>query len=369
MVNEAFWKGKKVFLTGHSGFKGSWMSLWLVRMGAHVTGYALAPATNPSLYELARLEEVMDSHIADINDRKKLSEVLCSADPDIVIHMAAQPYVGASYTDPVWNFRTNLMGTVNLLEAVRDAVKNGSDIKAVVNVTTDKCYENKEWIWGYRENEPLGGKDPYSASKACSEIITSSYRSSFFLSGDKGAKQVAVATARAGNVIGGGDWSADRLIPQCLDALLNNHSITLRRPSAIRPWQHVLEPLGGYLILAEKLYEHGEDYAESWNFGPDYQDCRTVGSVVKKLLEIWEGYARVEVYPETLFQESDLLMLDCSKAKTLLGWKPIWDLNQALEQIVDWTQAHQNKEDMREVTGQQIQQYMKEMKARGNKNG
>ncbi|ARK29743.1 CDP-glucose 4,6-dehydratase [Halalkalibacter krulwichiae] len=360
MVDKEFWKGKKVFLTGHTGFKGTWLSLWLTSMGAHVTGYALAPPTSPSLFELTNLENIVDSYIGDINDYKELQRLVSSVDPDIVFHMAAQPIVGDSYKEPVATFQTNVIGTVNILEAVYHAVTEGSKVRAVVNVTTDKCYQNKNWYWGYRENEPLGGNDPYSASKACSELVTNSYRKSFFSEGSK----VAIASARAGNVIGGGDWSPERLIPQCLKSLLNEEPIILRKPNAVRPWQHVLEPLSGYLLLAEKLHTEGQTYAQAWNFGPDYNDCKEVGVVVNRLIQLWGKKIPVKHLTENLYAESDLLMLDCSKSKSLLSWKPIWTLEHSLYQIVKWTKVYQHQGDVREVTLKQISEYMKEIQKR-----
>ncbi|MDF2790550.1 MAG: CDP-glucose 4,6-dehydratase, partial [Neobacillus sp.] len=263
MVNQDFWKNKNVFVTGHTGFKGSWLSLWLHSLGANVTGYSLTPPTTPSLFQLCQLEQVIPTHYGDIRDQKALENALHSATPDIVIHMAAQPLVRASYVNPVETYATNVMGTVNLLESVRTAVQKGINIKAVVNVTTDKCYSNQEWPWGYREHDTLGGYDPYSNSKACSELVTDAYRNSFFQG------KVGIGSARAGNVIGGGDWAVDRLLPDCFRTLQTGGTIKIRNPYAIRPWQHVLDPLSGYLSLAEKLYSEGKTFAEGWNFGPD----------------------------------------------------------------------------------------------------
>ncbi|WML39505.1 CDP-glucose 4,6-dehydratase [Neobacillus sp. OS1-2] len=369
MINRSFWQGKRVFLTGHTGFKGSWLSLWLSQMGAKVTGYALAPATIPSLFEVCQVNKLVDSHIGDISDFAKLSSLLDETNPDIVIHMAAQPFVGESYNDPVGTFQTNVMGTVHLFEAIRLAVQKGSNIKAVVNVTTDKCYDNKEWVWGYRETDSLGGKDPYSASKACSELVTNSYRESFFPPSKIAEHGVAVASARAGNVIGGGDWSTERLIPQCLDSLLTNKPIFLRRPNAIRPWQHVLEPLSGYLLVAEKLYEQGELFAQPWNFGPDFDDCQPVGLVVDRVKNLWGGKLQVEKYQQPLYQESDLLMLDCAKSKSLLGWQPVWRLDRALEKIVEWHKAHEKNDNILTISIQQIEQFMIEQGSRNHSNG
>ena len=269
-MNPAFWKGKRILLTGHTGFKGSWLSLWLQSMGAPVVGYALAPPTNPSLFEVAEVGRGMTSVIGDIRDLEHLCAVFAEHKPEIVIHMAAQPLVRYSYIEPVETYSTNVMGTVNLLEAVR-----GTDsVKAVVNVTSDKCYENREWVWNYRENEAMGGYDPYSNSKGCAELVTAAYRNSYFHSEKYKEHGVALASGRAGNVIGGGDWAGDRLIPDIMRAITQNLAVNIRNPHAIRPWQHVLEPLSGYLMLAQKLYEEGAAYAEGWNFGPSDEDAQ-----------------------------------------------------------------------------------------------
>ena len=268
-INNKFWHGRRVFITGHTGFKGSWLCLWLSSLGAKISGYALEPPTNPSLFELARVGELVTSTIADVRDSAELQRALQAAKPEIVIHMAAQPLIRESYNNPVETYAVNVMGTVNLLEAIRHC----DSVRAVVNVTTDKCYENREWHWGYRENEPMGGYDPYSSSKGCSELITAAYRNSFFNPQSHG---VALASARAGNVIGGGDWAADRLICDCVKALLEKRDIQIRNPNAIRPWQHVLEPLSGYMLLAQKLYEQGTRFAEGWNFGPNDEDAKPV---------------------------------------------------------------------------------------------
>jgi len=270
--------------------------------------------------------------------------------------MAAQPLVSESYRTPIETLLTNVIGTANLLQAVHDAVKNGCKIRSVVNVTTDKCYENKEWPWAYRENEPLGGKDIYSASKACAELVTSSFRDSFFTHG-----QVGIATARAGNVIGGGDWTPDRLVPQCIESIVGKKPITLRSPNAVRPWQHVLEPLGGYLLLAEKLYTEGQKYAQAWNFGPEDSDCQPVNYIVHKMIELSGVPIEVSEYQEVLFHEATLLKLDCSKSKAYLGWKPLWNLDKALEKVIFWVLDYHQQENMREKTLQQIEDYMTEL--------
>lgn len=292
MINKKFWQGKKVFLTGHTGFKGTWLSLWLASMGgAEVTGYALTPSTDPNLYHLCRLDEMLHSIIGDIRDRKKLTNALITCNPDVVIHMAAQPLVRTSYIDPVETYEINTMGTVNILEAVRQARQKEVNVQGLIIVTTDKCYENKEWVWGgYRESDRLGGGyDPYSSSKACTEMITSAYRNSYFNGQSNEQDALGVATVRAGNVIGGGDWSNDRLIPDCIKAILNHQVISIRNPYSIRPWQHVLEPLKGYLMLASKLVTEGSAYSGAWNFGSDEADCKPVRWIVQRISEKWEG--------------------------------------------------------------------------------
>lgn len=355
MMNQAFWRGKKVFVTGHTGFKGSWLCLWLQAWGAEVTGYALPAPTVPSLFELCKVDALITSHTGDVRDYEKLFAAIQLAQPELVIHMAAQPLVREAYKNPVATYDINVMGTVHLMEAVRHI----HSVKAVVNVTTDKCYQNKEWLWGYRENEPMGGHDPYSNSKACSEMVTEAYRNSFF-SGDAYDRQgIALATARAGNVIGGGDWAADRLIPDFIRALAADATIKIRRPTAIRPWQHVLEPLSGYLLLAEKLYEEGPSYAEAWNFGPDDSDAQPVEWVVQKLCALWEGKAGYEIdLAASHPHEANYLKLDCSKAKNRLGWKPRWHLEYALEQTVAWVRHYQAHHDMKDVCLQQIREYI-----------
>jgi CDP-glucose 4,6-dehydratase len=354
MINQAFWKDKRVFLTGHTGFKGSWLSIWLHAMGAKVTGFALQPQTNPSLFEAARVDELVDSIIGDIRDAEALGKAMQQSNPEIVIHMAAQPLVRESYRNPVETYSTNVMGTVHLFESVRKC----SSVKAVINVTTDKCYENQEWVWGYRENEPMGGYDPYSNSKACSELVTSSYRSSFFNPVEYAQHGVAVASARAGNVIGGGDWAKDRLIPDCIQSLVNHEPIIIRNPHAIRPWQHVLEPLSGYLLLAEKLYNDGTHYAEAWNFGPNDDDAKPVEWIVKKMIQNWDGQASYQVDGGNHPHEAGYLKLDCSKAKMKLGWQPRWNIGTAIEKIVEWVGSYENGDNVRNVCQKQLQDYL-----------
>lgn len=355
-----FWKEKKVFLTGHTGFKGTWLSLWLHSMGAQVIGYSLKPATKPSMYEICRMDEVIISYFNDVRDLTSLSTALCKADPDIVIHMAAQPLVRESYHDPVATFEVNMMGTVHLLEAVRQAVRHGSRISAVINVTTDKCYDNREWAYAYRETDALGGADPYSGSKVGSEVITESYRRAFFHPQGSPAPIVPVATARAGNVIGGGDWSKDRLVPDGVRAILQHQPITLRNPAAIRPWQHVLDPLFGYLLLAQNLATSRASVAKGWNFGPDHTSSTSVEQFTSLLCEKWGEDASFTSEASTRQpHEAHYLSLDSSMARQELGWRPRWDLGTALTHTVEWYKAWQRQEDMSVLTLQQINEYMK----------
>ena len=355
-MNPSFWKDKKVFVTGHTGFKGGWLSLWLQQLGAVVTGYALPPPTNPSLFEEACVEQGMTSIIGDIRDGVTLVGAIRQTAPDIVIHMAAQPLVRRSYVDPVETYSTNVMGTVHLLEAVRQT----RSVRAVVNITTDKCYENKEWVWGYRENEPMGGFDPYSSSKGCAELVTAAYRNSYFNCSAQGGHRVALATARAGNVIGGGDWAEDRLIPDILRAIQNGESVNIRNPHATRPWQHVLEPLGGYLTLAEKLHTHGLAFAEAFNFGPAEDDAKSVQWIVEQLTQNWGGSSAWHLDGGAHPHEAHYLKLDCSKARAMLDWTPRWNLGQALQAILAWHKVHAQPEgykDMRALCLHQINEY------------
>lgn len=352
-LNPQFWRGKRVLLTGHTGFKGSWLSLWLQSMGAELVGYALASPTNPCLFEVAQVDQGMVSVIADIRDLDKLQAVFIEHQPEIVIHMAAQPLVRYSYSEPLETYSTNVMGTVNLLEAVR---KNGS-VKAVVNVTSDKCYENREWVWGYRANEAMGGYDPYSNSKGCSELITAAYRSSYFHPDKYQDHGVALASARAGNVIGGGDWAEDRLIPDIMRAITQGLPVNIRNPHAIRPWQHVLEPLSGYLLLAQRLYESGCAYAEAWNFGPNDDDAKSVQWIVEKLTEAWGENASWVIDASQHPHEAHYLKLDCSKAKIRLNWQPCWRLENTLSAITEWHRTYRDGGNMRDFSLAQISEW------------
>jgi CDP-glucose 4,6-dehydratase len=352
-VNSQFWQGKRVLLTGHTGFKGSWLSLWLQNMGAELTGYALNPPTNPSLFKAAQVAEGMTSIIGDIRDLAHLQQVVADCRPEIVIHMAAQALVRYSYLEPVETYSTNVMGTVNLLESVRKT----DSARAVVNVTSDKCYENREWVWGYRETEAMGGHDPYSNSKGCAELVTSAYRNSFFHPDNYEMHGVALATGRAGNVIGGGDWADDRLIPDMMRAISENRAVSIRNPHAIRPWQHVLEPLSGYLVLAQHLYENGAKFAEGWNFGPNDDDAKPVQWIVEHLTAAWGEGASWALDGREHPHEAHYLKLDCSKAKNHLHWSPRWRLEQALAAIVDWQRAYLDGKAMRDFTLNQIQSY------------
>lgn len=352
-MNPEFWAGKRVFLTGHTGFKGAWLSLWLQQLGANITGYALDPPTSPSLFELADIGSGMRSTLGDIRDANGLFDALRRASPEIVIHMAAQSLVRQSYGSPVETYAVNVMGTVHLLEAVRLT----PGIKAVVVITSDKCYENREWSWGYRENESMGGYDPYSNSKGCAELVSAAYRSSFFNPSDYSRHGVAVATARAGNVIGGGDWAQDRLVPDILAAFEQDRVVSIRNPDAVRPWQHVLEPLNGYLMLAEQLYHCGPDFAEAWNFGPKDEDARTVGWILGAMVSEWGGGAKWEISAPPHPHEAHYLKLDISKARSRLGWRPKLELSDALRMVVQWSRKRREGMPVRELTLQQIAEY------------
>ncbi len=353
VVDSAFWKDKKVFLTGHTGFKGSWLSLWLQLMGANVKGYSLEPPTTPALFNEACVAKGMQSQVGDIRDAETLRASMTGFNPDIVIHMAAQPLVRLSYREPIETYSTNVMGSLQVLEAARQC----TNLRVIVNVTTDKCYENHEWEWGYRENEPMGGHDPYSNSKGCVELITSAYRNSFF-NNPQGA---ALASARAGNVIGGGDWAEDRLIPDILRAFSSNQPVVIRNPKATRPWQHVLEPLSGYLVLAQNLWTGGSKYAEGWNFGPKDEDARPVEWILNRMVETWGPDASWRLDSDPQPHEARYLKLDISKARSRLSWSPSWNLETALVRIVNWHRAWLAHENIHSVCIDEISAYVRDM--------
>lgn len=348
MQDLSFYSGKRVLVTGHTGFKGSWMCRILVDAGAILTGYSQEAPTQPNLFALAGVEDHMTSVIGDVRDLAHLMQVFDEAQPEIVLHLAAQPIVRESYEKPVYTYETNVMGTVNIMECVR----THSCVKSFVNVTTDKVYENKEWAWGYRENEPLDGFDPYSNSKSCSELVTHSYRASFF-----GEKQCAISTVRAGNVIGGGDFARDRIIPDCVRAMEKGEKIVVRNPHSTRPYQHVLEPVWAYLLLAQRQYEDGS-LADAYNVGPDDMDCVTTGDLVDIFCKAWGGDAAWENRWVGGPHEANFLKLDCSKIKTALNWKPHWHIQDALEKTVEWTRVWMEGGDIPAVMQKQIREYL-----------
>lgn len=354
MINPQFWVDKKVFLTGHTGFKGSWLSLWLQKMGANVKGYALSSPSKPSMFDELSVEDGMESEIGDIRDYNSLRKSIELFKPEIVIHMAAQPLVRLSYSEPVETYSTNVMGTVHLLDAIRHV----GGVKVVVNITSDKCYENKEWPWGYREDEPKGGYDPYSNSKGCAELVADAFRNSFFNNANYNEHGCALASVRAGNVIGGGDWADDRLIPDMIRAFELGQTVKIRSPYAIRPWQHVLEPLSGYLLTAQLLWEKGSTFAEGWNFGPSEDDAKPVQWIVEHLTDHWGEGASWQLDGENHPHEAGYLKLDCSKAKMRMGWKPRWHLNETLHRIVAWHKAFITGQDMKAHTIQEIDEYI-----------
>ena len=348
-MNAAFWTGKRVLVTGHTGFKGGWLMTWLRHLGADVAGLALPPATSPNLFELAQIAQGAGSVFADIRDGAAVKAAFDRFQPEIVFHMAAQAIVRASYDDPVGTYATNVMGTVHVFEAVRS-----SPVRVVVNITSDKCYDNKEWVWGYRETDALGGKDPYSNSKACAELVTAAYRSSFF----SGASRIGFASARAGNVIGGGDWAQDRLIPDVIAAIRSGEPVPVRNPDAIRPWQHVLEPLSGYVLLAEHLWRDPAAFSSEWNFGPDADSVRTVRWLVDRLAVLWGVPPQQMPQPGQHPHEARLLSLDSSKARAHLGWAPRWGLDRAASAVVEWYKAFEQGAAVRPVMVDQINAFM-----------
>ena len=351
MIDKQFWNGKRVFVTGHTGFKGSWLSLWLAHLGSSVKGYALTPPTSPSLFNEVKVDSIIDSQIGDIRDQQELHDSMVVFSPDILIHMAAQPLVRYSYDSPIETYEVNVMGTAKVLEVARSC----PNLKAIVNITTDKCYENDDRPYGYKEEDPMGGHDPYSSSKGCAELVTSSYRRSFLQ--DQG---IGLASVRAGNVIGGGDWADDRLIPDILRSFEKSEPVVIRNPKAIRPWQHVLEPLSGYLVLAQKLYKNQKKYAEGWNFGPNDDDAKSVDWILDHMIELWPGASWVLNENENP-HEAKLLNLDISKASRLLGWTPTWDLPMTLGHIIRWHKLWLGGADMRKVCITEIDNFTNDM--------
>lgn len=352
-MNREFWRAKRVFLTGHTGFKGSWLALWLQALGAKTIGFSLPPPTQPSLFELAQVSKGMTSIMGDVRDFEFLKRVIAEKNPEIVIHLAAQSVVRYSYDNPLETYSTNVMGTVNLLEAIRQLQLPC----VVVNVTSDKCYENKNWVWGYRENEPLGGHDPYASSKACAELVTAAFRESYFRGNSSIRSRVLIASGRAGNVLGGGDWTQDQLVPDIMRAFIGGRPVRIRNPRAVRPWQFVLEPLRGYLLLAEHLWNHGLEFAEGWNFGPHEDDAQPVSWIVRNISTLWGDGASWEMDQGIHPHEARLLKLDIAKARSRLGWLPKMRLSLALEWVVEWYKAYQEKKDLREITLAQIARY------------
>lgn len=349
-----FYKGKKILITGHTGFKGAWLSIWLTKLGANIVGYALKPPTNPSMFELCNVDSKIKSIIGDIRDIDNLSKVIYDFKPEIIFHLAAQPLVRYGYENPVETFEVNVMGTVNLLDVVRRC----SFVKAVINVTTDKCYENKESFWGYKETDKLGGYDPYSSSKSCSELITEAFKNSYFNEKKYFQHGVAIATVRAGNVIGGGDFAIDRLIPDFIRGIMANEKISIRNPKAIRPWQHILEPLSGYLELAKNLYIEGVKYNGAWNFGPTEDSEKDVKYIIDKLISIWEGKVFYEINEDEILHETSYLKLDSYKSRKLIGFRPKINIDEALKVTLDWTKEYlKNKDGLYDYTIFQISNY------------
>lgn len=353
MPDHSYWNGRRVLLTGHTGFKGSWLSLWLHALGARVTGFALEPPTTPSLYEQARVGGLIRSVLADIRDFPRLKDLIIECRPDVIIHMAAQSVVRRGYEDPIETYSSNVMGTVHILEALRQLGHRC----VMVNVTSDKCYANQEWVWGYRENEPMGGHDPYSSSKGCAELVTSAYRDSFFPVDCFEDHGVALASARAGNAIGGGDWTSNQLIPDLIRSFLAEQPCPIRNPSAIRPWQFVLEPLRGYLLLAERLTQDPRLFASGWNFGPAEADAKPVSWLADQMVSLWGGRASWSRDSAAHSREALCLKLDTSKARAGLGWAQAIPLSEALEWIVEWYRSYKSGSDLRQITCAQIERY------------
>jgi len=353
-MNQQFWAGKKVLVTGHTGFKGSWLTIWLTMLGAEVAGYALEPLTPKDNFVLTGLYKKMNHRIADVRNFDQLLKCFCEVQPEIVFHLAAQPLVRESYNNPKSTYDINVGGTVNVLECCRQV----ESVRVIVNVTTDKCYENKEWVWGYRENDRLGGYDPYSSSKACSELVTEAYRKSFFYTKSLSLQCKSLASARSGNVFGGGDWQADRIVPDSIRYLEQDKPIIVRSPHSIRPWQHVLEPLSGYLLLAQKMAENPGNYVEGWNFGPTDASFLSVAELVDTIVNVWGvGYWEDHSKPGVL-HEANLLKLDINKAKSLLGWSPLWTIEKAVTETVSWYKQYRSG-DMYDLCCYQINDYMK----------
>jgi CDP-glucose 4,6-dehydratase len=354
VIDKIFWKNKRVLVTGHTGFKGSWLTCWLKNLGSSVVGYSLPPPTKPSLFESARVEEGMTSILGDVRNLDEVQAAIFKYKPEIVFHLAAQPLVRYSYLNPVETYATNIMGTVNILESIRQS----DTVRLAVIVTSDKCYENKEWVWGYRESDSMGGKDPYSSSKGCAELVAAAYQNSYFTKKIDESQNKSIATARAGNVIGGGDWAADRIIPDIMKAFLESRTVLIRNPNAVRPWQHVLEPLRGYLMLAEGLWNQGEEYLGGWNFGPGNEDARPVSWIVELVSQLWGKNAGWELMDtKDHLHEALYLRLDCSKANSVLGWLSKLHLSEALEWTVEWYKSYGQGRNMMQLTENQIARY------------
>jgi len=356
IMDKNFWKKKRVLITGHTGFKGSWMSFWLNSLGAEITGYSIDIPTSPSLFEVLAIRDITNDIRGDVRDLENLRDIVEKTSPEVVFHLAAQPLVLKSYMEPVLTFSTNIMGTVNLLESVRGV----DTVKACVIVSSDKCYKNKEKNEGYFETDEMGGYDPYSSSKGCTELITESYRKSFFYDGDFEKAETSIASARAGNVIGGGDWAEDRLVPDCIEALQNREAISLRKPQSIRPWQHVLEPLNGYMLLAEKMFKERNKFSKAYNFGPSEKDCISVDYLVKRILREWGESVPIRVLDSKKTHEAELLKLDTQRVCDELKWKPVWNIERAIEKTVEWYKAYYNDENMKELTRKQIETFTKD---------